>query len=54
MYEIFECATAKGVVLDTTVHEVKFEQKDTTTKIYIATLDISNETTITHNFQNKI
>ena len=47
VYEIFECATAKGVVLDTTVHEVKFEQKDTTTKIYIATLDISNDTTIT-------
>ena len=47
VYEIFECATAKGLVLDTTVHEVKFEQKDTTTKIYIATLDISNDTTIT-------
>ena len=47
VYEIFECATAKGLVLDTTVHEVKFEQKDTTTKIYIATLEISNDTTIT-------
>ena len=47
VYEIFECATAKGLVLDTTVHEVKFEQKDTATKIYIATLDISNDTTIT-------
>ena len=47
VYEVFECTTAKGLVLDTTVHEVKFEQKDTTTKIYIATLDISNDTTIT-------
>ncbi|MBO5477201.1 MAG: LPXTG cell wall anchor domain-containing protein, partial [Clostridia bacterium] len=35
-----------GLVLNTTKYEVKFEQKDLTTKIYETKLDISNDTTL--------
>ena len=45
-YEIVETKTLDGLVLNTTKYEVKFEQKDLTTKIYETKLDISNETTL--------
>ena len=41
-YEIAETKTLDGLVLNTTKYEVKFEQKDLTTKIYETKLDISN------------
>ena len=45
-YEIVETKTLDGLVLNTTKYEVKFEQKDLTTKIYETKLYISNETTL--------
>ena len=45
-YEIVETKTLDGLVLNTTKDEVKFEQKDLTTKIYETKLDISNDTTL--------
>ena len=45
-YEIVETKTLDGLVLNTTKYEVKFEQKDLTTKVYETKLDISNETTL--------
>ena len=45
-YEIEETKTLNGLVLNTTKYEVKFEQKDLTTKVYETKLDISNETTL--------
>lgn len=45
-YEIVETKTLDGLVLNTTKYEVKFEQKDLTTKIYETKLDISNDTTL--------
>ena len=45
-YEIVETKTLNGLVLNTTKYEVKFEQKDLTTKIYETKLDISNDTTL--------
>lgn len=45
-YEIVETKTLYGLVLNTTKYEVKFEQKDLTTKIYETKLDISNDTTL--------
>ena len=45
-YEIEETKTLDGLVLNTTKYEVKFEQKDLTTKIYETKLDISNDTTL--------
>lgn len=45
-YEIVEIKTLDGLVLNTTKYEVKFEQKDLTTKIYETKLDISNDTTL--------
>lgn len=44
-YEIEETKTLDGLVLNTTKYEVKFEQKDLTTKVYETKLDISNDTT---------
>lgn len=46
VYEIVETKTLNGLVLNTTKYEVKFEQKDLTTKVYTEKLDISNDTTI--------
>lgn len=46
IYEIEETKTLDGLVLNTTKYEVKFEQKDLTTKIYETKLDISNDTTL--------
>ena len=45
-YEIVETKTLDGLVLNITKYEVKFEQKDLTTKVYETKLDISNETTL--------
>ena len=45
-YEIVEIKTLDGLVLNTTKYEVKFEQKDLTTKIYETKLYISNDTTL--------
>ena len=45
VYELEEVETLKGLVLDTTKHEIKLEQKDTTTKVYTEKLDIKNDTT---------
>lgn len=45
-YEIEETKTLNGLVLNTTKYEVKFEQKDLTTKVYTEKLDISNDTTL--------
>ena len=45
-YEIVETKTLDGLVLNKTKYEVKFEQKDLTTKVYETKLDISNETTL--------
>ena len=47
IYEIVETKTVDGLVLNTTKYEVKFEQKDFTTKVYIEKLNISNDTTLT-------
>ena len=46
IYEIEETKTLDGVVLNKTKYEVKFEQKDLTTKVYETKLDISNDTTL--------
>ena len=46
IYEIEETKTLDGLVLNTTKYEVKFEQKDLTTKVYTEKLDISNDTTL--------
>ena len=45
-YEIEETKTLDGLVLNTTKYEVKFEQKDLTTKVYTEKLEISNDTTM--------
>ncbi len=45
-YEFYECETLPGLVLDETRHEVRFTQKDTTTKVYTETREIVNDTTI--------
>ena len=45
VYELEEVETLKGLVLDTTKHEIKLEQKDTTTKEYTEKLDIKNDIT---------
>ena len=45
-YEIVETKTLDGLVLNTIKYEVKFEQKDLTTKVYETKLDISNDTTL--------
>ena len=46
IYEIEETKTLNGLVLNKTKYEVKFEQKDLTTKVYETKLDISNDTTL--------
>jgi len=46
IYELEETKTLDGLVLDTTKYEVKFEQKDLTTKVYEEKKDIVNDTTI--------
>ena len=45
-YEIEETKTLDGLALNKTKYEVKFEQKDLTTKVYETKLDISNDTTL--------
>ena len=45
-YEIEEIKTLDGLVLNTTKYEVKFEQKDLTTKVYDSKLDVTNDTTL--------
>ena len=46
IYEIEETKTLDGLLLNTTKYEVKFEQKDLTTKVYDSQLDVSNDTTL--------
>lgn len=46
IYELEEIKTLDGLVLNTTKYEVKFEQKDLTTKVYEEKRDIVNDTTI--------
>ena len=45
-YKIEEIKTLDGLVLNTTKYEVKFEQKDLTTKVYDSKLDVTNDTTL--------
>lgn len=45
-YELEETKTLDGLVLNWTKYEVKFEQKDLTTKVYEDIKDISNDTTM--------
>ena len=45
-YEFFECETLPCLVLNETRHEVKFTQKDTTTKVYTETREVVNDTTV--------
>lgn len=44
-YELVETKTLDGLVLDNTKYEIKFEQKDTKTKVYENIKEISNDTT---------
>lgn len=46
VYEIVETKTLDGLVLNTTKYEVKFEQKDLSTKVYTEQLNILNDTTL--------
>ncbi len=46
VYELYECKTLDGLVLDDTKYEVKFTQKDTVTKVYTETKEIVNYTTL--------
>lgn len=43
--ELQEIKTLEGLILDDTKYEIRFEQKDNTTKVYTQTLEIKNETT---------
>lgn len=45
VYELSEIETLEGLVLNGTKYEVKFEQKDLTTKVYEETKEIENDTT---------
>ena len=45
-YELQEVKTLDGLVLNETKYEVKFTQKDTTTKVYTETREIVNDTTL--------
>ncbi len=46
VYELQETKTLDGLVLNDKKYEVKFEQKDLTTKVYEEKKDITNDTTI--------
>ena len=46
IYELEEIETLKGLVLDTTKHEIAFKQEDTTTKFYTISKAIENKTTV--------
>ena len=45
-YELEEIETLKGLVLDTTKHEITFIQEDTITKVYKISKEIENKTTV--------
>ena len=45
-YQLQETKTLEGLVLDETIYDVVFTQKDLTTKVYEEKKDISNDTTI--------
>lgn len=45
-YQLQETKTLEGLVLDETIYDVVFTQKDLTTKIYEEKKDISNDTTV--------
>lgn len=45
-YEVKETKTIDGLVLNNTKYEVKFEQKDITTKVYEVKLNVTNDTTL--------
>lgn len=44
-YELYECRTLEGLVLDNTRYEIKFTQEDTVKKVYTETRDVINDTT---------
>ncbi len=46
IYELIEIETIDGAVLNDNTYEIKFEQKDTTTKEYTEIRKIENETTL--------
>ena len=46
-YELQEIETLPGLVLEDIKYDIKFIQKDTTTKVYTEKRDISNDTTLT-------
>lgn len=46
IYQLIEIETIDGAVLNDNTYEIKFEQKDTTTKEYTETRKIENETTL--------
>lgn len=46
IYELIEIETIDGAVLNDNTYEIKFEQKDTTTKEYTEIRKIANETTL--------
>ena len=45
-YQLKETKTLEGLVLDETIYDVVFTQKDLTTKVYEEKKDISNDTTV--------
>lgn len=45
-YELEEIETLKGLVLDTTKHEIVFKQENTTTKVYTHEEKLVNDTTL--------
>ena len=45
-YQLQETKTLKGLVLDKTIYDVIFEQKDLTTKVYEVTKELKNDTTL--------
>ena len=44
-YELKETAVPDGMILDETVHEISFEQTDSTTKVYKQEISVENKTT---------
>lgn len=54
VYEIVETKTLDGLVLNTTKYEVKFEQKDLSTKVYTEQLNVLNDTTLVEFFKTDV
>ena len=45
VYELKETAVPDGMILDETVHDISFEQTDSTTKVYKQEISVENKTT---------